>query len=136
MALSNQLEHSESSRPVHTHGGMAFLVEALIILAFLMTALAIFAQLFSSAQLEGRSAERMSRAVMAATNTAEEFSAHPTSVDKNKTEGDLTVTCEIEDAKRDSGTLYNATITVFEGEEQLYTLHTARYVSTQDGGAQ
>ncbi len=135
MAISNEMGKQNSSRSNSTHRGMAFLVEALVVLAFLMTSLAVFVQLFSSAQIKGLHSERLSRAVILATNTAEEFSAHPTTIEESTTEDGLTIVCDVDDEKRDAGTLYNATITVRDGEEDVYTLHTARYVSTTNGGA-
>ncbi len=136
MAISNELEQRSSSRPLKTHRGMAFLIEALVVLAFLMTSLAIFVQLFSSAQIEGKDAARLSRAVLVATNAAEEFSAHPDAAPASTSEDGFTVTCDVTNNKRKAGTLYNATITVLDGEEQVYVLQTARYVNQAEGGAQ
>lgn len=133
MAISSEFGTPTTSRTRNSHRGMAFLVEALVVLAFLMTSLAVFVQLFSSAQLQGMRATRLSEAVMAATNTAEQFSANPASVQPSATENGLTITCTVEEEPHTSGKLYNATITVRDGDTELYTLRTARYVSANGG---
>lgn len=128
MAISNEMG-SGAVRQHTSQRGMAFLVEALIILAFLMLSLAVFVRLFVGAQLEGIAANRKSEAVLAATNIAEEFSANPTGVATTSEVGDLVVTCDVKPDKREAGTLYNATIVVTHDSEEVYRLQTARYVS-------
>ena len=138
MAVSNdlrdfqkQISYERSVRDKNRRG-FAFLIEALVVLAFLMGCLAVFVQLFSSAQLEGLSANRLSQAVVAATNRAEEFSANPTNASGAKTEDDLRVDCEVREERRNAGILYHATISVYDerkGDEEVFTLETARYVS-------
>lgn len=136
MAVSSELNAQSSNKRIDNgHRGMAFLIEALVVLAFLMASLAVFVKLFTSAQLEGLGANNLSQAVILATNTAEVFSADPTGMQETVTEGDLIATCKVEEDKHNAGTLYNATITVTDGTNELYTLRTARYVSTQNGGA-
>lgn len=136
MAVSSELNaQSSSKRTGSGHRGMAFLIEALVVLAFLMASLAVFVKLFTSAQLEGLGANNLSQAVILASNTAEEFSVDPTGVQETTTEGNFVVTCEVAEEEHDAGTLYNATITVTDGTNELYTLRTARYVSTPNGGA-
>lgn len=137
MAISNEFGTQTTSRSIGSaHRGMAFLIEALVVLAFLMMSLAVFVRLFSSAQLEGIQSNRRSQAIMMATNTAEVFSANPTEVERVLTADGLTTTCDVEAVPHDAGTLYNATITVSDGEAELYVLRTARYVSSMGGGTQ
>lgn len=112
---------------------VAFLIESMIVLALLMASMAVFVQIFSSAQLEGRGANRLSKAVVAATNCAETFSADPTSVPATAQDGDLTVLCDVDVEEHENGDLYNATITVKIQDEVLYTLHTARYLQASGG---
>ena len=119
------------------HRGIAFLIEALVVLAFLMISLAVFVKLFSSAQLEARSSNRMSEAVQLATNRAEEFSCDPTHAAGEKEEDGLRLTCEVTPTKRAAGILYEATITVHDDryeQQGIYTLVTSRYVSNGAGG--
>lgn len=131
MAVSNEMSSNKLTRGRSgSRHNTAFLVEALVVLAFLMVSLAVFVQLFSKAQLEGLSANRLSEAVLIATNRAEEFSANPTAVPEQTNEEDLVVRCDVTPTKRDAGTLYDATITVLDGNEEVYTLHTSRYVAT------
>ena len=132
-SIKDQRTTTRSSRNT-TRRGMAFLIEALVTLAFLMGCLAVFIQLFSSAQLEGIAANKLSRAVVAATNRAEEFSARPWDVSGTTTEGGLSVECSVVDDVREAGTLYNATITVYDNGNEIYRLNTSRYVSGDTGG--
>lgn len=134
MAISSEMNTSGGSRARSGRHGMAFLFEALVVLAVLMLSLAVFVTLFSSAQIEGRQATQLSQAVLLATNRAEEFSADPTGVQERTTEDGLTVTCDVTETNRDDGILYDATITVSEGETELYVLSTARYVHGANGG--
>lgn len=137
MAISNEFGAQTTSRSNgSTHRGMAFLIEALVVLALLMMSLAVFVKLFSSAQLEGVQSVQQSQAIMMATNAAEVFSANPTKVEHAVTADGLTTTCDVEAVPHDAGTLYNATITVSDGESELYVLRTARYVSNTGGGTQ
>ena len=136
MAISNEMSSKGSAQRSAGHRGSAFLVEALVVLGFLMVALTIFVQLFSKAQIQGLGANQLSKAVFVATNYAEEFSADPTGVEAQREEDGLTATCSVEENKRNGGTLYEATIEVSDGSKTIYTLATARYVSNANGGAQ
>lgn len=115
---------------------MAFLIEALVVLAFLMTSLAVFVRLFSGAQVEGLRANELSQAVLAASVGAERFAADPTQVQEFTTEDGLSVSYEVKETPHGTGTLYNATVVVSHDGAQVYTLETARYVSAAEGGAQ
>jgi len=119
---------------VASRRGMAFLLEALITLAFLMGCLAVFVRLFSSAQLEALKANKLSRAVVAATNRAEEFSANPFDTSSTTTKDGLTVECRVRADERPAGTLFEATIIVLENKSELYRLETSRYVSGAEAG--
>lgn len=137
MAISNEMASATGKQRSSGHRGIAFLIEALVVLAFLMISLAVFVKLFSAAQLEARSSTRMSQAVQLATNQAEEFSADPTHVDTEKELDGLKLTCEVKPTKHAAGTLYEATITVHDeqyGQQNIYTLATSRYVSNGAGG--
>ena len=119
------------NRKAASHG-IAFLIEALVILAFLVACMAVFTKLFAAAQLEGLAATHTSQAVICATNRAEQFSANPTNTDEVVTETGLRTVCEVEEIQRGAGVLYNATIIVYDESAQgaeIYRLETSRYVS-------
>ncbi len=134
MAVSSEMTAQGASNRSQGHRGTAFLIEALVVLAFLMVALAVFVQLFSKAQIQGVKANQLSQAVLIATNYAEEFSANPSKVEAQKEKDGLTATCKINEDKHTAGTLYDATIEVSDGTQTVYTLHTSRYVSKANGG--
>lgn len=133
MAVSNDMLTQETKSERSSRRSVAFLVESMFVLALLMVFTALFIQIFSSAQLEGRGAHYLSKAVVAATNRAEQFSADPSSAPAVSTEGDLEVRCDVDTIEHEGGDLYNATITVEHNGEIIYTLHTARYVHTPGG---
>lgn len=136
MAISSEMSNQGTTRSLRSsHRNMAFLIEALVVLAFLMVSMAVFVRLFAGAQVEGLSSVRQSQAVLAATNGAEEFSANPADVTDFTTEDGLMVSFDVSDEAHGTGTLYDATITVRDGEDEIYVLHTARYVSAAIGGA-
>ena len=110
--------------------GMAVVVEAMVLLLFLVGSLAIVTQLFASSALRAREGQQLAAADAAATNAAERFSADPAAADGVTTEGDLEVACAVTDEALASGTLYHATITVLadDAEPPLYVLETSRYV--------
>lgn len=144
-------------RPPLWHG-TAFLIEALVLVAFLMAALAVVLSLFASARAEEARAARLSEAVTLAQNAAEAFAATDEPVSRVRQEagaqtGDLyVVAVDVAAEERATGTLYTATISVSAadtpegadvaegasgatnaesaaGGEALYTLDTARYVA-------
>lgn len=121
--------HLVSSRPWH---GMAFIIEAVVLLAFIALAISVFFRLFAYSEGASAQSQQLSAAVAYASNTAEQFAASPTSMsDYSKTEDGLHVTCQVEPNKTSAGTLYKATITISDptSGDELYTLHTASYVS-------
>lgn len=128
----------------------AFIVEALVLLVFIMIASAILLQLFTSSYVHGIDAGRLSHAVLLAENDAEAFAADPKSgdtsaayeyarglvepVDDASDSADvLTVTRTVDEEKKDGGVLYTARIVVTCQDETVYEIETARYVSS--GGA-
>lgn len=131
MAISSEMNAAASvtRRSSEVRHSMAFFVEALVVLAFLMLALAVFAKLFSTAQVTGIAATRLSEAVTLATNRAEEFSADPTGVPTQTEVDGLVTDCVVTPQERAGGTLYDATITVRDGKREIYTIQTTRYVT-------
>ena len=132
------------------HGG-AFIVESLVLLVFLMAALAVAIQLMGEAHQHGADADRLSSAIILASNDAEAFAANPTPDDAASSfaavDGDLVEATEVDapadgnvyevsrtvDARDEAaGTLYEARITVTCDGETVYELATSRYVPTKE----
>lgn len=120
------------TRATHTRpawSGMAMLVEAMLLLVFLMTSLAIAMQLFAASSSRAQQGRDLSRAVAEATNVAERFAADPSTAGGVTQADDLTIDCQVTDEDTARGTLYHATITVFadDAKTPVYVLTTARY---------
>jgi len=121
----------QNQRRMHRTSGFkngAFIIEALILLIFLVLSIAVFTQLFAWSASQSTKSYDLQQAVLAATNTAEEFANDPTGVDELTTEGDLDVVCDVTPSDMPNGTLYSAHITVDKDGEELYSLDTKRYV--------
>lgn len=124
--------------------GAAFLVEALVLLAFLAASLAVLFSLFASARTEADRAASLSEAVAIAQNAAEgiaaadTFSADTTPATQTvigaQTGTTYELAIELEPQTTGAGTLWHATITVC-GAEPLYTLETARYLPAEESAA-
>lgn len=118
-----------SDRPWH---GMGFLIESIVLLAFVAVAIAVFFRLFAYAQVTSVSNIELSQAVVYASNTAELFATDPESyVGYEKTEEDYRITCKVEPKETANGTLYEAQISVANAEtgELIYSLATSKYES-------
>lgn len=127
--------------------GTAFVVEALLLLAFLAFSLAVFMQLFGSAHARSMEERQLTQAVLLASNEAERFAADPRSgfgaalydaegnalsTDGGEDAGAFVVERETTFEQMPDGTLYRADIVVSCEGETIYELETARYLS--DGG--
>lgn len=134
--------------------GTALLVEALVLLAFLVASLALFMQVFAQARGMGAEGSELAQAVAMASDLAEEFAADP-AVEPDPLERDgLTASCAVATVAADdaggadgqtdpeaddapsgissgaAGTLYRATILVTDGDgDEVYRLVTERYAS-------
>ena len=132
--------------------GAAFLVEALVLLAFLAASLAVLFSLFASARAEADRAARLSEAVAIAQNAAEGIAAADTFsadavpatqvVTGAQTGTTYELAIELEPRATGAGTLWHATITVCDATasadadaEPLYTLETARYLPAEESAA-
>lgn len=120
--------------------GAAFLVEAMLLLVFIMASLAVFTQLFAASAERANESRSLTDAVAVATATAEHFCADPLGVESEFIEGDQRVICQVTPERRAGGVIYYATISVFganseEGAqtgasiEPIYVVHTAKYES-------
>ena len=121
----------------------AFLVEALVLLAAIVAAMAVFSSLFANAAVTSKEAEQLTQAVQAASNAAEEFSHDPAAVaagqavglgdavDGAKADG-LSLQVSVESEPQGSGMLYSAHITVSSDDAakpgEIYALDASRYV--------
>lgn len=129
--------------------GTAFLVEAIVLLVFLAAAAAIFVQLYTHAASQANESRDLSRAIALAQDTAERFSADPTAfvggsgnAESPDPSGDFVISYSTTTDEADAGTLYQATISVWDAEdrfaenpvgaelarEPLISITTARYV--------
>lgn len=111
--------------------GMAFIVEALVLLFFLVLAVTVFVQLLGGAVVRNQQATDLENAVQIAQDAAETFAADPQSF-QPEGQGVYAVDADIERTATSAGALYRATIKVGkDGEEgSIYELSTARYVES------
>lgn len=75
--------------------GTALLVEALVLLAFLVASLALFMQAFAQARGMGAEGSQLAQAVAMASNLAEEFAADPATEPEPLERDGLTASCEV-----------------------------------------
>ena len=111
---------------------VAFMVESMLLLLFLVASLAILTRVFSASLNESVESRALDAAVIAASSIAEHFAADPTDVEETTQLGDLIITCDVEAEPRTGGTMYRALITVFDiadMTEPVYELSTSRYES-------
>lgn len=139
-----------------TRHGRAFIVEALVLVVFLMASLAVLTSLMVSSYERGAEANDLSYAVVMAANDAEMFAADPTGHADNgdgsyvptdaeagteatspSSQNGLQLSRSVQQHPQEAGTLYEAHITVSRNDEVIYELDTSRYVSrsanTQSG---
>lgn len=110
--------------------GVAFIVEAMLLLVFLVASLALFSNLFASAVQRSDESRELTAAVAAASDVAERFAADPSSVEKTTQRGDLTVVCDASVDKRAAGSYHRAFIKVVNTMgDTVYTIDTGCYVS-------
>lgn len=132
-------ENRSTGRPGWT--GAAFMVESIVLLAAIVTCMAVFASLFARSALAGAESTETTHAVQLAQNAAEEFSSDPASVAAGVAVGQgvaagsadgrdgLHVSCNVAEQDTAAGTYYTARITVTDDAgETVYTLDSARYV--------
>ncbi|HJF66173.1 MAG TPA: hypothetical protein K8U77_08700, partial [Slackia equolifaciens] len=150
--------HTGASRERSSWHGAAFVLEVMLLVAFIAASLAVLAAVFSGAQMRGIEAIRLTDAVTlaasGASNGAEDFAADPEAA---YVEGTSTtyyavvagsvapcdpsaanaceVTRVIDRNVTQAGALYDATVTVTRDGEVLYELKTSAYVSARADGA-
>ncbi|WP_216662587.1 hypothetical protein [Adlercreutzia sp. ZJ473] len=117
----------------------AFVVEALFLLVFMMSSLAVLTGLMVSSYERGAAADDLSYAAVLASNDAEAFAADPTGPSRGAAgtgvaEG-FQLTRDVEQHAQEAGVLYEAHITVSCDGHAIYELDTARYVSNEAAAA-
>lgn len=129
----------------------AFIIEALLLIAFLAVSVAIILQLFAAAGMHSQEAHRLSMSEHLATNAAESFGASPTTVEQTAyydadgsklNTGDAhaySVETTVTSQRMSTGVMYNASIVVANHEQNdagdvTYELQTQRYLSNSEGG--
>lgn len=125
-------------RPWH---GMAFIMEALVLLVFLVVSVAILMQLFGAVRTHNEKASVLSTSILLASNEAERFTIDPVSDTtqyytladgffteaEEETEGTLKVNRTVRPARTDAGIIYYATITVEQHDLIIYEIDSACY---------
>lgn len=107
--------------------GTAFLVEALVLLLFLVASLGVFMQAFARARAMGAQAAQLESAVALASDMAERFCADPAAVSEPVEEDGLVATCDVEAPAAGEAAPLRAIITVTDaGGAVVYELVTAR----------
>ena len=108
---------------------VAFIVESMLLLVFLVGSLAVLTRLFALSLNRSVESRTLDAANIAATSIAEHFAADPAGVQETVQLGDLTVRCDVVERERKAGVLYEATISVYEadGDKPVYELETSRY---------
>lgn len=134
---THDLRRESASHVTPAWHGKAFLVEAMVILAFLVVSLAILISVFVHARIESAQGAHQTEAIHLAQNAAEQFSADPAgSQGLVLAQDELRATVEVTPEPHEDGTLYRATVSVVDEagvgrhdqNAETYRLDTARYV--------
>ena len=117
----------------HSHSN-ALLVELLIVVLFFMLASTVLLQLFTAARTQSRKAEDLSQATLHAQNIAEalycgqEDGSFVSSGERfSLPDSSLTASVDSSSEQTEAGTLTRYTISIFSGDELIFTLPGARY---------
>ena len=129
-----KIDHTSERNDVYSGStvwhGAAFVLEAILLLLFLLISMAVFMSLFGHSDFIGQRTDELSRAVGLAQNTAEQFASDPSGMPESMTVDDeYEITCDVTPETTDAGTLYQAEIMVSKDGSAVYMLNTARYVS-------
>ncbi|MCL2826028.1 MAG: hypothetical protein FWD72_01335 [Eggerthellaceae bacterium] len=142
MAITLNLPTSspdETSR--HPWHGMAFILESLVLIVFIILSTVVLMQFFNASRIHGEKANALSYAVILASNEAERFAADPVSSSTlyyglsdgalvpvaPQTEGSFMVVREVQSESLTGGVMYRAQISVEQQGETLYTISTEHY---------
>ena len=121
------------SRRTTSWSSVAFIIESMLLLVFLVCSLAVLAQLLFTSLSRSVESRSLDAATIAATSIAEHFAADPTGVEARTQLGDLLIACDVADTPRKGGIKYDAHITVYDMSDGniIYELDTAQYVSEE-----
>lgn len=130
------LFRTTEQQQTHSRSGIAFIIEMLVLLVLVAGCLSVLVKAFAYAHQQGEENSNTVKAVHLASNAAERFSADPTSVPEVEIVDDLAVYTTISSSPQSTGTLYQATIEVYDvddrdaraGSRPFYGLETARYI--------
>lgn len=112
MAFGSAAEERRPTRQKAAWPGIAFIVEALLLLVFLAVCLAGFMRLFGESHRMAAESQQLEQALLLAQNRAEQFAADPAAAEGESVQGNLAVTCVVTPQETEGGTLYQAEITV------------------------
>ena len=101
-------ELSGKHKQLATHGrwaGAAFLVEAMLLLVFVMASLAVLTQMFAVASEHAGKSRALTDAVTAVSVSAERFVAEPSAAPELSSGEGVFVTCKVVPEVREGGTL-------------------------------
>ena len=119
-------------RPRSSWSSVAFIVESILLLVFLVASLAVLTKVFTASLTRSVESRTLDAATIAATSIAEHFTAEPTDVPEKTQLGDLLIVCDVSDEPREAGVMHYAVINVYDtgsnGEgEPVYSLSTSCY---------
>ena len=117
----------------HSHSN-ALLVELLIVVLFFMLASTVLLQLFTAARTQSQKAEDLSAATLHAQNIAETLysgqgsDSYPSFGERFSLPGSsLTASVDSSSEQTEAGILTRYTVSIFSGDELVYSLPGARY---------
>ena len=134
--MMKPLFRATTQKQTHSRSGIAFIIEMLILLALVCGCFSVLIEMFAYAEQKGEDNYNRVEAVHLAADVAEAFAADPLSVPEVEVVNDLVAYTSVTDEPQSTGTLYTATISVYDVEDSspeegptLYCeLETARYV--------
>lgn len=135
--MSQEAASRKIAAPTHSSWtSVAFIVESILLLLFLVASLAVLTQVFFSSLNRSVESRTLDAATIAASSIAEHFAADPSDIAPETQLGDLKVVCTVSEEPRAGGTMHYAHIEVFNvgeggGGESVYSLDTSSY---QPGG--
>lgn len=111
-------------KEIAVHGrwpGAAFLVEAMLLLVFVMACLGVLTQMFAASSEKANQGKDLTDAVAAASAVAESFAADPAGTPLESWRGHMHVICDVQPEQRGGGILYHAEISVYEDGQDAPT---------------
>lgn len=110
----------------------SFLVEAMLLLLFVMASLAVITSMLAESAERAAQSQALTDAVTLATTAAERFSADPLSAPTEGVAQNLVFTCDVTSDAREGGTMYKASIAVYEADGQALAGIAARKAAREE----